>query len=759
VNAVLRYGLARFRTSRGRTFLRASGIVAAAAMVGAAVTVAWGLSTGFDRAASRAQLPDAIASFDALPLGDVSARVGALPNLRAAAYRLTVSGRHVEANGNESGHATLVGVRSGPRAYALLRGHDLRADGQAVVEAGLARAWGVRPGEPITIDGREFEVVGVGLSPDTVAFPLAKGPRLWLRYDDVQALAGASPGAVNQALLWVRDPRQLDVTLAQARAASYGVSGLQFVTRAGVSALVANAGGIVIALLIGFSIAALAAAGAMLAATAASDVQRRLSSIGLLRAVGASRTGVALGFGAEAALIAFPAASLGVFLGWLVASGPATRLLESVNELPPGRSLAALLVLADAAIVALVAAASALPALRAARRSPLETLAAADVRGTPPHARLPSGPAGLGFRLALARPFRTAATVAVLGASAAIILLILTIATVLAGLRTSPAAVGRRYQLTVDGPASASGEVARMRGVSAVTPRWSLDAADSFDLGEPFTLVAFGGDHTAWEDPPLAEGRRIRNDQEAEVGLGLAQALNLHPGATLAAQVPSGRELRFRVVGIDRVLQEEGRLAYVQPRRLLAATPWAQSTLAVKLAPGADAGRIESELATRGLFGSSSGGISSDSVRGWARRNGGFVSILVSLLRTIALLDGIVCLYVLAQMLALTAQERRRAVALVRACGGSARQLAAVFAGAALPVAALAAPLGILLERSVVGPTVSRLAATYVSLPLTAGLAPIAIVTCGLLAAAYGASWWVGRSAVGEPVIIGLREE
>jgi hypothetical protein len=132
VIATLRYGLARFRTGRGRTVLRACGIAAAGAMVGAAVTVAWGLSTGFDRAAARAQLPDAIATFDERPLGDVSDRVSALPNLRAAAYRLTVSGRHVEANGNDSGHATLIGVQPGPPGYALLRGRDLRADGQAV---------------------------------------------------------------------------------------------------------------------------------------------------------------------------------------------------------------------------------------------------------------------------------------------------------------------------------------------------------------------------------------------------------------------------------------------------------------------------------------------------------------------------------------------------------------------------------------------------------------------------------------------------
>ena len=99
-------------------------------MVGAAVCVGWGLSTGFDRAAGRAGLPDAIATFDARPLGQVASRVQALPNLSAAAYRLTVSGRDVSAGGKESSHATLVGVRGpGPRGYAILRGRDLTARG------------------------------------------------------------------------------------------------------------------------------------------------------------------------------------------------------------------------------------------------------------------------------------------------------------------------------------------------------------------------------------------------------------------------------------------------------------------------------------------------------------------------------------------------------------------------------------------------------------------------------------------------------
>ena len=129
------------------------------------------------------------------------------------------------------------------------------------------------------------------------------------------------------------------------------------------------------------------------------------------------------------------------------------------------------------------------------------------------------------------------------------------------------------------------------------------------------------------------------------------------------------------------------------------------------------------------------------------------------MLRTVAALDGLVCLYALAQMLALTAQERRRALSIVRACGASARQLRAVFAGSALPVAALAAPLGIVLERNVIGPAVSRVAASYVSLPLSAGAGPIGVVLGGLAVAALAAAAWAARTVVCEPVVTGLREE
>ena len=63
-------------------------------------------------------------------------------------------------------------------------------------------------------------------------------------------------------------------------------------------------------------------------------------------------------------------------------------------------------------------------------------------------------------------------------------------------------------------------------------------------------VIAYPGDHTAFEAPALVSGRRLRGSRQAEVGSGLADALGLAPGSTLALALPSGSELRLRVAGI-----------------------------------------------------------------------------------------------------------------------------------------------------------------------------------------------------------------
>ena len=141
----------------------------------------------------------------------------------------------------------------------------------------------------------------------------------------------------------------------------------------------------------------------------------------------------------------------------------------------------------------------------------------------------------------------------------------LALASLLERLRDDPGTVGKRYQLTAQlDPARLPAVRGAARRGATPAPRYSVDAADSFRLGEPLRLVAYPGDHTRFEAPPLAAGRRLRGPDEVEVGLGLADALGLRPGSTLAAQLPGGGEVRFRVAGVVRALENDGRIAWVR---------------------------------------------------------------------------------------------------------------------------------------------------------------------------------------------------
>jgi ABC-type lipoprotein release transport system permease subunit len=756
VRAVLAYAAARLRVRRGRVLLAAGGIAAAGAMLGASVTVAYGLATGFDRTASRAQTPDIVATFQPESRDAVARVVSSLANVRTASYRLQVGHVYLSADGHFSGDTTLIGLQpGGPRGFALVAGRDLSRRREAVVEQGLARSWHLRPGSLLDLGGAEVRVVGVAVAPDNVAFPLVRQPRVWVGYREAAAITGAPTGTVNYVLLWLVSPRLADVTLAQARSAAFGVQALRFTTREGLRVLIGQAAGIVIALLVAFCLIALVVAGTMLAASANAEVQRRLGGLGLLRALGAPPYAVVAAAVVEAVAVALPAGALGVVLGWAAVRSPLDGVLGNLSQLGPGASVVPLLVAVVVGLVVLVAAASAWPAWRATRGPAGATLRRGDVVGSA--RRLPGGggPAGLGLRMALARPARTAGGVAVLGSAVVVILLILSIATLLLRLDRNPVAVGKRYQLTVSAPASEAARVAQLPGVEAAAPRYDVNAADSFDLGELFSLIAYPGDHTRFEAPPLAEGRRIRGPNEVEVGLGLAQVLSLHPGAMLAAQLPDGREARFRVVGVVRALERQGRVAYAQPQQLPAAAP---AEIAVRLRPGASVAAVRAEAEAAGYAATSSRGIAGQSVQDWASRSSGFISVLVALLRTVAVLDALVCLYAIAQLLALTVQERRTGLATVRALGGAPWQLGSVVAAAAAPVVLAAIVLGVLAERWLVGPAVSRLAASYVSLTLEPTAAAVALTAAGLLLGAAVTLLWATRLATRGPVVTWLRD-
>jgi putative ABC transport system permease protein len=175
----------------------------------------------------------------------------------------------------------------------------------------------------------------------------------------------------------------------------------------------------------------------------------------------------------------------------------------------------------------------------------------------------------------------------------------------------------------------------------------------------------------------------------------------------------------------------------------------------VKASPGAVAS-VRGELQRAGLAASSSGGVAGNAVQGWAGRNSGFLSVLVALLRAVAILDGFVCVYALAQVLALMAVERRQTIAVLRALGAGRSEIARLFAASALVLAVAALPAAVVLERVVLGPTAAGLSAAYVSLSLGAGSLSILLVGLSLAVASVAAALIIARRAGRGPVTSGL---
>ena len=355
-----------------------------------------------------------------------------------------------------------------------------------------------------------------------------------------------------------------DVTLTQARAVSFGLGRLEFVTREGVKVLLGQAAGIVISLLVAFSLVALVAAGTMLAAGAHADVQRRLGALGVQRALGFSPARIAALQATEAALVAVPAAAAGIGLGALAVAGPAAALLAALNELPPGGAL----------LLPLLARAGRRDDHRGRRRdvAGLARRAAAAGRDPPRRhdrgahalvvARPAAGLAALGARFATAARARWIAAVATIGVCAGVVTLMLALASLLERLRDDPGTVGKRYQLTVQLDASFADDVRAIPGVADAAPRYVAEAADSYRLDKPFRRRRLPGrPHAvrgaAARGRPAAAQRgrgrgRARAGRRARAAAGLG-ARRPAPGRRRGPLPRRGRRARAREQRADRV--------------------------------------------------------------------------------------------------------------------------------------------------------------------------------------------------------------
>jgi hypothetical protein len=203
------------------------------------------------------------------------------------------------------------------------------------------------------------------------------------------------------------------------------------------------------------------------------------------------------------------------------------------------------------------------------------------------------------------------------------------------------------------------------------------------------------------------------------------------------------------VSGIVRALENDGRVAYAPTEPLEALGVLNAPQIAVRLDGGADRAEVTRRLAAIGV----------PPVQATAAttQNAGFLALLATVLRIVALTVALVCLAVLAQTLVLTARERRQTLALLRTAGAGGGALARVLGGACAAVLVPAVVAGVLLEWLVLGPAVSALAADYAGLSLAPDPGHVALAAGGLVVLGAIAVALVGRRVQAEPVVAGLR--
>ena len=670
------------RAPRARRCWPALGVLAASLVVGHGATVGYGLATGFDRAADArrpARRDRALRRRSAR--GDVDARVRALPNLAGALLPLRAAqpaARRAPAHATRKGavqtscSAAAAATRSSTAATCATgarRGRD-RARARARVGP-AASATRSRVGPP----RRALRVVGIALSPDNVAYPLAQRRRASTSPSAscgrARLRAGCRP---TSRCCGSTTRRKADVTLTQARAIVVRArpAAVRHPRRA-CGSCSSQAAGIVISLLVAFSLVALVAAGTMLAAGAHAEVQRRLTRASACSARSASRPArIAALQAVEAALVAVPAARAG-HRGRRAASspGPAAALLAALNELAPGAALLGPLAARLLAVVALVVAPrrGRRGAPRGARRRRSCAAATSRRRAAPRAAR--GGLLGARRALRDRRPRRAGSPRWPRSrVCAGVVTLMLALASLLERLRDDPGTVGKRYQLTValprlrllDAVRRAARRGRRRRALQRRRGRLVPARRAAAARRLPRRPHALRG---------AAAGRRAggcAGPARPRSALGLADALGLRPGldARGAAARAAARCASASPASCARSRTTAGSPGCSRDR-LLAADPdlgAAASRSGSRRAPTAR--RVDARL--RGARRAAAA-----RRRGATTDNAAFLGVLAAVLRGVGLAVGLVCLYALVQALAMTARERRGAVALLRACGGDAR--------------------------------------------------------------------------------------
>jgi putative ABC transport system permease protein len=280
----------------------------------------------------------------------------------------------------------------------LLEGTWVRPGG-VVVEAGFASALGIHVGDPLSLGGSSYRVVGIAVTAATSAYPTvckslgcflvgkvsAYEPGLiWAPSADVGHLAAASLEPVFYLLnLKLGNPADAQTFADHFNANASPTDPTLFawqVIRDANADVVANVQTVLVTGSVLLDLLAIASVVVLVGARMAEQTRR----VGLIKAVGGTPAFVALVLLFEHVVVALCGAAVGLLAGWLAAplvDAPGAGLLGAPG-VPPLTGSTVGIVVAIALAVAM--AATFVPAVRAARQS---TVAALEGAARPPRRR------------------------------------------------------------------------------------------------------------------------------------------------------------------------------------------------------------------------------------------------------------------------------------------------------------------------------------------------------------------------------------
>ncbi|MFF4652829.1 FtsX-like permease family protein [Streptomyces sp. NPDC001380] len=573
-----------------------------------------------------------------------------------------------------------------------------------VLERTAARAAGAAAGARLavrTADGRTrvLRVLGTADTADSGPCPDWTPGLGWVLPGTLDAVGPADGRTGLVAGLRLHDPADTDFAVQQAVTALGGAR----VARVSTWQQVRTAGeldGRLLGLLLGvFGLVSLVAVALAAAGAAGERVLAQVGDIAMLKAVGFTPAQVVRMVVYQHAALALAGVALGTAGAALlgpVLPDPVGPAVARWHELPGGAVAASGAAVAGGVVLLVVAAVAAVPAWRAGR-----VPAVPGIRGVRRVSRLSRlarlalllrlPPAlVLGARDAFHRPLRAGLTVARLAIPVMAVTVALGSWATLDGFRTHPERIGLPAALTARAPGLSPGAVQRLlAGTPGVRAAYAGVETEALVPGQTRTVTLRGLGTAAAPYPyALAEGRGIRDRDEAVAGQGLLDLMHVRVGQWVRVTT-AGTPRILHVVGRSIEPEHNGQMLSVGLDALEGRDgPPPPQYWNVVLAPGADREAVRAALAA-----ASGGRLDVRPVANPADRLGAVRVVVAGLVAVLGLIG-------LAELLTATAgglRDHARDLGVLRAMGLTPRQVTAVVTTGTGLTALAAVAVGVLL--------------------------------------------------------------